>query len=71
MMENCPIHCVDIGCPVESFLQKHESFILTIVASTSAGIGLLLTYFLKSRCKKITLCCIQCDRDPIELTTID
>ena len=70
-MDNCPIHCVNIGCPAESFLERHESFILTIVASMSAGLGLLLTYFLKSRCKRTTFCCIQCDREPIDLPVVD
>ena len=64
-MELCPVHCVNIGCPELSFLEKHEGFILTIVASTSAIISMAFTYFLKSRCVNIDLFCMKCNRHPI------
>ena len=44
-MELCPVHCVNIGCKDLTFLEKHESFVLTIVASTSAIISMAFTYF--------------------------
>jgi len=64
-MELCPVHCVNIGCKDLTFLEKHESFVLTIVASTSAIISMAFTYFLKSRCVNIDFCCIKCNRQPI------
>jgi hypothetical protein len=68
-MEACPIHCVKVGCPSDpDFLEKHNAFLLTIIASASAAVGVMFTYFLKSRCKKIKLCCgfLTCDRSPVE-----
>jgi len=72
----CPVECVKSGCPDSpDFLEKHDSFLLTIVASLSACVGLFLSYFLKSRCKKISTPCMSCDRDVLELepnnTTIE
>jgi hypothetical protein len=64
---NCPIDCVRAACPEPDFLEKHSTFVLTITASLSATLGVLLSYILKSRCKKIQCCGLSCDRDPIEL----
>ena len=61
-MSTCPIECVNIVCN-PSWLEKHESFVLTIVGLAGTGIGVLLSYFLNSRCKNIKTCCISCDRD--------
>lgn len=60
-MTVCPLEC--IYREEKSFIQKHETFILTLVATLSGTIGVILTYFLKSRCKRINCCCISCDRD--------
>ena len=67
---SCPIECIDRSLICESppdWLEKHSTFVLTFVASISACMGVVLTYFLKSRCKKLKFCCIECDRTPIEL----
>ena len=64
-MENCNIKCLNIGCPVPSFIQQHEAFLLTLIASTSACLGLVFSYLLKSRCIKINACCIKCERTPL------
>ena len=64
----CPIECVKSACDdPPDFLEKHNAFILTMVASMSACLGVLFSYFLKSRCKNIKCCCISCDRDVITL----
>jgi hypothetical protein len=57
MTELCPLHCINAGCPQPSFLEEHETFILTIISLAGTGIGVLLAYCLKSRCKKIKFCC--------------
>lgn len=61
----CPIECVRAACPDPTWLEKHESFILTITASASALVGVLLAYCIKSRCTKIKCCGVELDRDPV------
>lgn len=64
----CPIECVKSGCDdPPDFLTKHGAWLLTVIASFSAAMGLCLTYFLKSRCKNIRTPCISCDRDVVVL----
>jgi hypothetical protein len=66
----CPIECINRALICESppdWLEKHSTFVLTLVASLSACVGVVFTYFLKSRCKKIKCCGLECDRSPIEL----
>ena len=64
---NCPIDCVRIACPDPDWLEKHEGFVITIVGLMGGACGVLLTYFLKSRCKKISCWGLSCDREPIQL----
>ena len=63
----CPIECVKSGCDDPDMLQKHGAWLLTVIASVSAALGLSLTYFLKSRCKNIRTPCISCDREVVVL----
>ena len=65
-MELCPMHCINVGCPQPSFLQLHETFVLSIVGIGGSALGILLSYFLKSRCRKIKVCfgLFSCDRVP-------
>jgi len=68
----CPIECVKSGCDdPPDFLEKHNAFLLTLIASLSACVGIVLTYFLKSRCKNIKTPCVSCDRDVIALDPQD
>ena len=66
MAELCPVHCVNLSCKDPSFLEKHETFVITIIGIGGSALGILLSYFLKSRCKKIKVCCglFSCDRVP-------
>lgn len=64
---NCPIDCVRIACPEPDWLEKHEGFVITIVGLMGGACGVLLTYFLKSRCRKISCWGLSCDREPIPL----
>ena len=68
-MELCSIECVNIGCPQPTFLQLHETFVLSIVGIGGSAFGVLFAYFLKSRCKKIKCCfgLFSCDRVPVDL----
>jgi len=48
-------------------------FILTLVGIVGGGGVYLLTFFLKSRCRVITCCCVKCERDvlpPSDLNNI-
>ena len=68
----CPISCVKSGCnDPPDFLEKHNGFLLTIVASLSACLGVVFSYFLKSRCKNIKTPCLSCDREVITLDAND
>lgn len=62
-MTVCPIECLR----EDSWLEKHESFVLTLTASLSALFGMLLTYCLKSRCTSIRCCGLSCERVPLHL----
>ena len=68
-MESCPMHCINASCKDTSFLEKHETFVLTIIGLGGSAVGVMLAYFLKSRCKKIKCCfgLFSCDRIPIDL----
>ena len=68
----CPIECVKSACDdTPDFLEKHNTFILTLVTSISACLGVIFTYFLKSRCKNIKTPCCYCDREVLELKKED
>jgi len=69
-MVNCPIECVDpnlICGPQADFIERHSGFILTFAGAISVSVGMVLTYFLKSRCSRVKCCCIELDRNVVEL----
>ena len=71
-MVECPIECVKSGCDdPPDFLTKHSGFLLTIVASASAMLGMLISYLLKSRCTNIKCLGLACQRDVIDLKASD
>ena len=65
-MIECPIECVRAACPDPDWLEKHETFTLTMTATVSAAITALLSYFLKSRCTKIKCFGLSCTRQPLD-----
>jgi len=73
-MTECPIECMnrDLICESPaSFLEKNGTFVLTLFGIVSTGIGIVLTYFLKSRCVEIKCWGIFCKRQPLELDVSD
>jgi len=66
MTEMCPVYCINAACPLPSFLEKHETFVITIIGLGGSAFGVLFAYFLKSRCRKIKVCfgLFSCDRVP-------
>lgn len=73
MSELCPANCVNIACGKASWLQENETFLLTVIGFGGSALGVLMAYFLKSRCKKIGLCwgCLSCDRTILENPIVD
>ena len=67
----CPIQCVRSACPDPDFIEKNGTWLLTAIAGVTGTLGVLLTYFLKSRCKKLQCCCIKVERDPVVITSDD
>lgn len=68
MSVECPIECTRASCPdAPDWLEKHGTFILTMAGGFTACVGVVLTYFLKSRCKRIDICGLKCDREVIDL----
>ena len=68
---NCPIQCIKAGCDEKDWLVTHESFVLIITATISATLGVMFSYFLKSRCTRISFCGFSCDRTPVDLEAVD
>ena len=64
----CPLECVK---DAPSFIKENETFLLTVTATVSGIIGLLLSTCLKSRCTNIKTPCLSCDRTPIEDVVIE
>ncbi len=60
----CPIECLE---PQADFVEKHSTFLITLIGALSACAGVVLTYFLKSRCNKIKVGCIECERNVVSL----
>lgn len=71
MDPHCPIDCVNSGCPQPDFIERNGAWVLTIAGMGAACVGTVLTYFLKSRCRKIRCCGLECDRTPVELDAAD
>jgi hypothetical protein len=68
----CPISCVKSGCEdPPDFLTKHSTFVITLFGSLSACLGVVFTYFLKSRCKVIKTPCFECNRDVINVNDVE
>ena len=67
----CPLECVNAACN-KDFLKDHGAWVLTVVAGFMTCLGMLLSYFLRSRCRKIQLCGVPCcDRDVVDLRPED
>ena len=74
MSTDCPIECMNRDLICESspgFIEKNGTFVLTFVGIISTGIGIVLSYFLKSRCTEIKCFGLSCKRKPIELDVDD
>ena len=71
---DCPIECINRDLICESspdFLEKHGSFFLTLFGVLTGVVGLILTYFIKSRCTEIKCFGMFCRRKPLDLDNAD
>ena len=59
----CPLECIHRDEP--DFLEKHSTFVITLVGCLSALVGSVFSYILNSRCKTVKTCCFNCERDVI------
>ena len=48
-----------------------ESFILAIIGVFSGFCGAFLSFLLKSRCSKIKMCCLECERNVIDAKDLE
>ena len=63
----CPVECVNQACPDPDWLEKHNGFLITLIGSISAVLGIVFSYCIKSRCKNIKTPCMSCDREVVEI----
>ena len=54
-------------CPSPDFLERNGTWLLTVVGMVVACFGGVLTYFLKSRCKRIKCLGVECVREVVAL----
>ena len=71
MSIECPIECVRSACPDPDFIEKNGAWLLTVIGLLTGCVGATLTYFLKSRCKRIKVCGLSCDREPLAIETTE
>ena len=65
------IYMSECSCDATKFIQTNEGFLLTLTASVSAMLGLLLNTCIKSRCSVIKFCGLQCIRQPIPVEELN
>ena len=63
----CPMECVRLGCPNPDFLERNGTWLLTVLASFGGCVGMMFTYFLKSRCRQVNCWGVSCVREVVAL----
>ncbi len=66
----CPVECVNSACTPPDFIERNGTWLLTMIGVVGGGLGAVLTYFLKSRCTDIDVCCVKCRRDPLPVSEV-
>ena len=49
------------------FIERNGAWLLTVLGIVSACVSATLVYFLKSRCRSIKCCGMECERDVLDL----
>lgn len=58
-------------CPSPDFLERNGSWLLSVVGLLIGCFSGMLTYFLKSRCRRIRCLGVECERDVVALDPKD
>lgn len=69
--EECLAYLIEYKDTPPDFLQRNGSWLLSVIAAFSAATGAVLTYLLRSRCRHIKCGCLECDRQPLEMSSKD
>jgi len=56
---------------VSEFVSSNSGFLLTLLGICTGCFGGLLGFILKSRCSKIKCCCVELERDVLDLSKAD
>lgn len=51
------------------FIERNGTWVLSVIASVLTFSTAIFTYCLKSRCTKISCCCISCERQVVKLNS--
>ncbi len=62
-MGDCPVECINAACPEDDFIERNGTWLLTVIGLVTGCFGGMLTYFLKSRCRRIACMGLECERD--------
>ena len=52
------------------FIQTNGAWLITVIGVGGACLGTVFTYFLRSRCHKLKIGCLECDRTPVEMEAV-
>ena len=63
----CPIECINKACPDPDFLERNGAWLLSVIGIVLGCFAGLLSYFLKSRCKRINCMGVVCDREVVAM----
>ena len=67
----CPVCPECPACPSGDFIERNGTWLLTVIGMVVGCWGGILTYFLKSRCRKIRCWGVECVRDVVALDPKD
>ena len=70
-MSQCPLDCINSACSQPDFIERNGAWLLTVTGVIATCVGGMFTYFLKSRCKHIRVCGMECERDVVSLQVIE
>ena len=66
MTELCPIECINQACSQPDFIERNGTWLLTVIGVFTTCFGGMLTYFLRSRCRKVRCFGVECERDVLK-----
>lgn len=52
-------------CSFSNFIELNSGFLITFTGMLIGCVSGTLVYFLKSRCTRVNICCMNCERQPI------